>query len=151
MRCNNDGLSYVILYDDFLGYISDKFDLQFTKNARTITQKADWWNDVMAASYTSAFRHTIMSGEELGGPISADGKDMATNPAWDLPMLGWTFEVHPAFLLYHSTSPWVLVLKNPLDSMVDSACQDYSTMLHYQPSFQKLLSVDRIPALMTDI
>ena len=68
VRCNNDGLPHVILHDDFLGYISDKFDLQFTmKNARTITLIADWY-DVMAASYASAFRHTIMSGEGFGGP-----------------------------------------------------------------------------------
>jgi hypothetical protein len=147
VRCNEDGLPYVILYDDFLGFTDGPHDLHFTmKNLRTVSQVADWY-DVMAASYASAFRHTIMSGEGFDGTVAPNQEDILTNPAWDLPMLGWALEVHPA-MLYHSTAPWVIAF-NLLDSMVHF-CQEYSTMLHYQPSYQKL-SVDQIPAVVPKI
>ena len=144
LRCHEDDLPHVILFDDYLGFV--EVDLHSTlKNIRTVSQVADWY-DVMAVSYASAFRHTIMAGEGFAGPFTMDDKDIFSNPTWDLPMLGWILEVHPA-MLYHSTTPWVLAF-NLLDNMVNS-CQDYSTMLQYQTSYQKL-SVEHIPALAPD-
>ncbi|KAI2495861.1 hypothetical protein MHU86_18642 [Fragilaria crotonensis] len=139
MNCDVEKQPSIILYDDFMGFYSH--DIYRTMAYSEYVSKAAAWYDLMAVSYANVYRHTVFSGEGFGNETAVEHE-----PGGDLPMLGWSLEIHPG-MLYHSTSPWMLVY-NLLDNMINS-CQDYATMTRYEPVFEEL-PLNQIPELTKD-
>lgn len=132
VRCDEDGLPVVVLYDDFLGVDKEK-SLNFMMTYfRTVSQMSSWHN-LMAVSYASAFRHIV---------YSANGENLYNSS--DMPMLAGPFEtLHPG-IVYHLSAAWTMVY-GFVSNMIDS-CNDYKTMSTHQKSYSEI-PLDRIPPL----
>jgi hypothetical protein len=154
----DDSLPAIMLFDDFLGilYTEEDWKRQYQsipwnlRYSRTVAQVASWY-DVHAVSYANAFRHQVMAGRGFENITDKVHSDVLNDPAWRLPMLGWRLELHPG-LLYHSTSPWVLLFSFMVNTI--NACQDIKSIHDNQDPHASLLhkiSSQHLPPISHDI